>query len=709
MFVQVQHVQHPSDRDQVYRFRYRILVEELRQNPGAADHKRRMIKDGLDDNARLLVAVDEQNGAIVGTLRSWFGKDQPLPPGVVSRLGLEPMIEALGGEHISHTGALVVDPAFGGETIASTLATQLYSVALAKRIQVDVLDCDPTLAATCRQLGYRPLVEPAPRDDGRPPREPLALVLRQGDYLNRVKSPFARITYHPPGSGETTAARLSELYPAFRDQEVAPQQLDSFWAALAHVNAPASPPSLFEGVDRQVIEPYLTRLPRVFVGTDQRLDELTDDTEGMGMLLSGRMGLTVGDEPRPFFVSVLRQGEVFGQMGGLAATGADPTLVALEDCEVLLLPQDLPDRIQQRDPALAQRIRRNLANILVYRLELMNRRVAGFMAGSPERITPDDTPPEEESGPQVLVAEEPSEPDVEVLVPVDEEEMEAATEKKARDTLVPEEDEVQAPREPAPIPPELLEPTAPLSQVLPREAEGRWLKRVGLRDVSTILVMGDGSGEGVLRLSTLLPRTRVVGLLPPELISLIQARIEEAGVAERCTLVPMVGSRIPLGADTIDHAWLRFAFHDTADPEPILAEIHRVVRPGGVVAAQDLDDGGLMVQPEPEGLDAFLARVAALPREGGSRHVGRRLVHLLNAAGFERCRGLVLPLTPGSTSAADLADATFGPMAEQLYARGVWTDEDTQTLTELRGLRQRDDAWICVPVICAAARVPQGE
>jgi SAM-dependent methyltransferase len=702
MFVQVQHVQHPSDREQVYRFRYRILVEELRQNPSAADHKRKMVKDGLDDNARLLVAVDEQNGAIVGTLRSWLGSDQPLPPGVVARLGLEPMVEALGAGHISHTGALVVDPAFGGETIASTLATQLYSVALAKRIQVDVLDCDPTLVATCRQLGYRPLFEPTPREDGRRTRQPLALVLRQGAYLDRVKSPFARVTYHPPGSGETTATRLAERYPAFQDQEVAPQQLDSFWAALAHVNAPAAPPSLFEGVEREVIEPYLARLPRVFVGTDQRLDELTDDTDGMGMLLSGRMGLTVGDEPRPFFVSVLREGEVFGQMGGLAATGSDPTLVALEDCEVLLLPQDLPDRIQQRDPALAQRLRRNLANILVYRLELMNRRVAGFMAGSPERITPDDSPPEDESGPQLLVAEEPSEPDVEVL------RIEGAeqrpTERPARDTLVPEQHEVEAP-----VPPELLEPAPPISRVLPREAEGRWLERVGLRDVSTILVLDDGSGEGVLRLARLLPRTRVVGLLPPELLSLVQARVDEAGVTERCTLVPMVGTRIPLGEDTIDHAWLRFAFHETADPEPILAELRRVLRPGGVVAAQDLDDGGLMVQPEPEGLAAFLARVAALPRDGGSRRIGRRLVHLLNEAGFERGRGLVLPLTPGSTSCADLADAAFGPMAEQLYARGVWTEEDTRVLTELRGLREREDAWICVPVVCAAARVPENE
>ena len=688
MFVQVQHVQHPADREQVYRFRYRILVEELRQAPPSADHKRKMVRDRLDDTARLLVAVDEQNGSVVGTLRSCFGSDKPLDAKLVSRLGLAPMVEALGAERIAHTGALVVDPAFGGETIASTLATQLYSVALAKRIQVDVLDCEPALASTCHQLGYRPLGEPVTRTSDGAMRQRLALVLRQGSYLGRVKSPFARVTYHPPNSGEATARRLGELYPAFQDQVVVPQQLDSFWAALAHVNAPAPPPSLLEGVERAAIEPYLAGLPKVYLGTDQRLGELTDQTDGMGLLLTGRLGLTVGDGARPFFVSVLRAGEVFGQMGGLAATGADPTLVALEDCEVLLLPQDLPDRIQQQDPSLAQRIRRNLANILVYRLELMNRRVAGFMAGSPERIAPDAGPLDEPGPPPV------------------EEDDHPAADLDGASAEAPAEVPAEQPAEEPEVPAELFEPATPLSRILPRDAETRWLRRVGLRDQSTILVLGDGTGEGVLRLAQLLPRTRVVGMLPPELIPPIQERLEEAGVADRCTLAPLVAGRIPLGEDSVDHAWLRFAFHAAADPEATLAELRRVLRPGGVVAAQDIDDGGLMVQPEPAGLDAFLARVAALPREGGSRCVGRRLVHLLSAAGFERSRGLVLPLTPGALSAAELASSTFGPMAEQLYARGSWSSEDTRVMRELRQLGQRGDAWMCVPIVCAAARVP---
>ncbi len=678
MYVHIQHAQHPSDREQVYRFRYRVLVEELQQVIPSADHKRRLIRDDLDESARLMVALDEQSGAIVGTIRSNFGRDRLLPIALVNELSLGPMVENLDHARISHTSGFVVDPAFRGETIASTLITRLYSVSLAKQVLVDTIACEPSLSSSCAQLGYRPYADAIQRPGGKEPRLPLALVLRQGSYLAKVKSPLARVTYLPDGSGEKTAQRLAALYPLFQDQEVVPQKPDSFWAGLAHVNAPAAPPSLFQGIDAAAIEPFLADLPILRLGTDQSLDEVVDDPTGMGMVLSGRLGLTVGQEPRPFFVSVLRPGEVFGQMAGFAATGRDPTLVALEDVEIRLLPPDLPDRLAQRAPVFAKKLRANLAAILVARLEIMNRQVAGFMGASSEHITPDVTPTNE-------VVEEPL-PAAEVEAPANE--------------------PVAEPSEPD-LPTDLLEPALPLSRVLPYESEARWLKRVGLRDVTTILVMGDGSGEGIIRLANTLPRTRVVGALSPNLVPEVQRRLDETDIAERCTLVPMMGDRIPLADGTVDHAWLRFNLQHSDDPGAMVAEVRRLLRPGGVVAAQDLDDGGIMMQPEPAGLPAFLERIQALPPHPGSRRVGRRLCHLLIQAGFERPRALVLPLVPPTIPLAELVSATFGPMAERLYAQGAWTNADTEVIRAVRALPERDDAWLCVPIICAAARAPR--
>lgn len=682
MYVHVQHAQHPSDREQVYRFRYRVLVEELQQVIPSADHKRRLIRDELDDTARLLVALDEQSGAIVGTVRSNFGRDRMLPQAMVDELQLGAMVAALDHARISHTSGFVVDPAYRGETVASTLVTRLYSLALAKQVLVDTIACDPLLAQSCHQMGYRPYADAISRSDGKEPRHPLALVLRDGGYLAKVRSPLAKVTYLPPGSGEKTTQRLASLYPLFQEQEVVPQKPDSFWAGLAHVNAPAAPPPLFEGIDLAQVEPFLAELPVLVLGTDQCLADVVQEPFGMGVVLSGRLGLTVGQEPRPFFVSVLQAGEVFGQMAGFAATGRDPTLVALEDCEIRLLPADLPDRLATRAPAQAQKLRANLAAILVARLELMNRQVAGFMAGSPEHITPEVEPPVQ---PDQESEAQPTAPEPPVGEPV----------------LRPPEA-----RPDTEFPADLLAPAKALSSLLPADAEARWLKRVGLRDVSTILVMGDGSGEGILRLARTLPRTRVVGALPPELMATIQQRVDEAKVTDRCTLIPMVGERVPLADGTVDHAWLRFAFQRGADPSALMVEVRRLLRPGGVVAAQGLDDGGIMLQPEPPTLQAFLERVHALQ---GSRRIGRRLCHLLVQAGLERPRALVLPLVPPTITTADLIMSTFRPMAERLWALGAWTDADAELMATIRSVAERDDAWLCVPVICAAARAPWQE
>ncbi len=670
MYVHVQHAQHPDDREQVYRFRYRVLVEELGQTIPGADHKRRRIHDQLDDSARLLVALDEQSGAIVGSLRCNLGSDRPLDPGLVQALNLGPMVHAVGADCVSHTSAFVVDPSFRGETIASTMVTQLYSVALAKRILVDTLACEPALASSYHQLGYRPFGEPITQRGET--RLPLAMVLRHGAYFFTVKSPLAMVTYHPQGAGVAVAKRLEALYPLFREQDVAPQKPDSFWAGLAHVNAPAKAPSLFEGIEPVDYERILAGLPRLRMATDRRLDEVAEERPGMGMVLSGRLGVTADLGPRPFFVSVLRPGEVFGQMAGFAATERDPKLVALEDCEVLLLPQDLPELMERESPKLAAQLRKNLAAILVFRLESTNRQVAGFMSGSPQRVVPEVTPP-----PQEPVAP-------------------AAEEAVALPAAPPQEAAPKAPREPA----------IPLSQVIPPGPEARWLKRVGLRDGSTILVLDDGTGEGALRLARILPRTRVVGATTPQALAVLQARCEEAGVSERCTLIPLTKGSLPLRDSSVDHAWLRFALHQEMAPEPMLGEVLRVLRPGGTVAALDLDDGGLMVQPEPAGLQALLARAEALLEGRGSRRVGRRLCHLLEQAGLERAHSLVLPLLPGSVPMGQLLSATFGPVAELLHDAGAWTAEDKDVLADLVALAAREDAWLCVPVICAAARLP---
>ncbi|BDZ46549.1 hypothetical protein GCM10025866_24580 [Naasia aerilata] len=72
-----------------------------------------------------------------------------------------------------------------------------------------------------------------------------------------------------------------------------------------------------------------------------------------------------------------------------------------------------------------------------------------------------------------------------------------------------------------------------------------------------------------------------------------------------------------------------------ADPVAVLVEMARVVRPGGIIAARDVDYGGAIWYPEPAGMDEWLRVYAAVHRAGGGEpNAGRRLRAWAHAAGL---------------------------------------------------------------------------
>ena len=125
MFVVIQEAASPIDREAVYRFRYRIVAEEFGKQYVGLDHERREHKTEYDDKARLLVALDRDSGAIVGSLRLWLGSDHPFPQELVDALQLKPMLDAL-GTHRARTRVAHGRSALRGKT-ASLLMAGMFS------------------------------------------------------------------------------------------------------------------------------------------------------------------------------------------------------------------------------------------------------------------------------------------------------------------------------------------------------------------------------------------------------------------------------------------------------------------------------------------------------------------------------------------------------------------------------------------------------
>ena len=66
----------PEERDEVFRFRYQVYVEEMGRYRSVADHEGRKLIEADDATARLYYATDGERP--VGAMRHNWGGDAPL-------------------------------------------------------------------------------------------------------------------------------------------------------------------------------------------------------------------------------------------------------------------------------------------------------------------------------------------------------------------------------------------------------------------------------------------------------------------------------------------------------------------------------------------------------------------------------------------------------------------------------------------------------
>ena len=164
--------------------------------------------------------------------------------------------------------------------------------------------------------------------------------------------------------------------------------------------------------------------------------------------------------------------------------------------------------------------------------------------------------------------------------------------------------------------------------------ESEILKRRGLGEDARVLEIGCGPGFATERLLALVPEGSVVGIdNDPYMVELAGRRLAGLGRVEiRLGSVNKTG----LAEASFEAAIARLLFQHLPDPLEALAEIRRVLRPGGRVFVTDIDSRwGLLLDPEPSHFDEVSAAIGSMRRErGGDPSIGRRLPRLLADAGF---------------------------------------------------------------------------
>jgi SAM-dependent methyltransferase len=118
-------------------------------------------------------------------------------------------------------------------------------------------------------------------------------------------------------------------------------------------------------------------------------------------------------------------------------------------------------------------------------------------------------------------------------------------------------------------------------------------------------------------------------------VELARARAAEQGLTNATFAIGSIYD-LPYPDASFNVVFAHAIFEHIASPEKALAEMLRVLEPGGLVAIRSPDWGGFIVGPEIPGLHAAIDSYANLQlANGGDTHIGRKLPRLLRTSGFE--------------------------------------------------------------------------
>lgn len=119
----------------------------------------------------------------------------------------------------------------------------------------------------------------------------------------------------------------------------------------------------------------------------------------------------------------------------------------------------------------------------------------------------------------------------------------------------------------------------------------RWMARkVASRRPSGVLVdIGCGPGRLIQLLARRHPALRIIGVdLAGEMIKRAEDRVSAPGIAERVEFRQGDAMALPLPDCSVDFAISSLSLHHWSAPEQGLAEIHRILKPGGQLLLFDL-------------------------------------------------------------------------------------------------------------------------
>ncbi len=367
----------PTDREAIFRFRYRVFVEELGRQSGSADHGARLMYDELDKHAVLLYARDEA-GQIVATARTNIMRPEEVPEHLKIVFSIH-RFSSFQDCVVSFSSWGMIAREWRQTPLMQHMIIQLYHVLKQREVHFDFCHCRPAMVHAYESFGARRYADNFVDPDAGY-QVPLVTVLNDVGYFKRVNP----VIYGLSRRYKNDQRSVRWFYENFGDDVSrfvsCYASLDGFRRFLEQTRLEREVP-LFYGLSSNEVVRFLE------AGTVLRCkagDLVVRQGEPSGeiyVLLSGFAEVRRETASGLRVLATLSQGDVFGEMGVVRKRPRSASIEALSEASVLVLSPRFFEKTMRVMPEVTARVLFNLSQILCERLERTTRNwVAGGQA-----------------------------------------------------------------------------------------------------------------------------------------------------------------------------------------------------------------------------------------------------------------------------------------------------------------------------------------